>query len=103
MNRTIRNGLKRERGPFNVKLKRILKIYNEIIEHRGVGMTPTEAKLSKNRDLVKERFLKYKEEFKKRNLKSFELIKKYLLEMKIEKIKWIVSINKSDEFIQLKA
>ena len=71
-NRTIRTALKKENGNLKERLKRVIKVYNDI-RHRGIGMPPNEAMKHENYDKGKEIREKYEREFKEKNLEKFTI------------------------------
>ena len=79
-NRTIRNALKKTKGPLKIKLHRALAVYNNSI-HRGIGMSPIEARKEQNFRSVTNWQSKYKNEFGLRNKHkiNFELNQRVLV------------------------
>lgn len=53
-------------------MKRIIDRYNET-EHRALGMSPKEAMKDENRESLLERQETYKNEFKERKLRKYEI------------------------------
>ncbi|KRH91753.1 hypothetical protein M153_27896000527, partial [Pseudoloma neurophilia] len=70
--KTIRNALKRSKGPLPGKVKRFIKAYNTM-KHRRVGMSPNEAMKPENREKVLQNSEKYREEFKETQIEGFNV------------------------------
>ncbi|KAG0440167.1 Pro-Pol polyprotein [Dictyocoela muelleri] len=68
-NRTIRDGLKRMKRPLCVKLKQIIKNYNENMIRRATGLTPQQTLLEENKEKILSRTENYEKEFKSRKLR----------------------------------
>lgn len=71
-NRTIRNALKKSKGPTKMNIKRIVYNYNNI-PHRAIGMSPNDAMNPLNWERVAEHTLKYSKEF----LKGSKVVTKF--------------------------
>ncbi|KAG0441136.1 Pro-Pol polyprotein [Dictyocoela muelleri] len=72
-NRTIRKGLKKEKGNMKDRLKKVVDVYNDEVIHRAIKMTPKEALKIDNRDLVIKNMEIYGREFKTKKAEKFNL------------------------------
>ena len=86
MIRTLREGLKREKGLLKVSLKKVVDTYNEY-KHRAIGMKPNEAIKIENRKRVLENIEKYKKEFKELKFKPFKVGDTVLIKNEFKKDK----------------
>lgn len=66
VNRTIREAIRKSKGPVKKNLKLLIENYNGMV-HRGIGMSPKNAIMRENWDVVRNNVDKYKNEFKKYN------------------------------------
>lgn len=95
-NRTIRDALRKSKGLLRVNLKRIINRYNET-EHRALGMSPKEAMKGENREGLLERQEKYKNEFKEKKLRKYEIGSKVLIKNEQKKDKMDDEFRESGE------
>ncbi|KAI5164558.1 hypothetical protein NEAUS03_2518, partial [Nematocida ausubeli] len=73
VNRTLRAALNRRPEYLRIKLASITKTYNDKMIHRALNMTPNQALLPENWDLIKKDSLpKYKKEFKEKVLPKYQ-------------------------------
>ena len=93
-NRTIRNALRKEKGPIRAKLPKVLDTYNNM-EHRGIGTSPNEAVKEENWEKVRKVQEKYRKEFKEKKLEKFTLEKDVLIKNEFRK-------NKMDDYFKEK-
>ncbi|KAI5168206.1 hypothetical protein NEIRO03_0877, partial [Nematocida sp. AWRm78] len=72
VNRTLRNALNKKKGYLRTKLASITENYNQNMIHRAINMTPNQAQLPENWDLIKRYTIQeYKKEFKEKELPKF--------------------------------
>ena len=69
VNRTVRNALRKTKGPTKRILKSIVDKYNQM-KHRGIGIPPNEAMKPENQEKAKQLVENYAKEFRKRSDKE---------------------------------
>lgn len=82
--RTIREGLKRSKGPLKFKHSGLINTYNNVI-HRGKGMTPEKARLPENWNAVMDHTKEYMCEFKKKDAPKFSVGQTVLIKNECKK------------------
>ena len=80
--RTIREALNKEKGLLCIKLPIVTQVYNSVY-HRGIGMSPNEALINSNWNLVILNSNKYKKEFKYKELKCCKMGDKVMIKEEI--------------------
>ncbi|KAG0437706.1 Pol polyprotein [Dictyocoela muelleri] len=100
LNRTVRDGLKRTSGPWSKRLENVLTIYNTRVTHRGLGITPENALLKENKDLILNKSKTYEKEFKKNNnLEVFQIKQKVLIKKDTRKTKMDKEFDRSGKIV----
>ena len=97
--RTIRTGMKKNKGLYQSRLKEVVRTYNEI-KHRGIGISPNEAMMSKNREIVLKNQQKYANEFKEKKFEELKTGDDVFIRNESKKDKMDLEFNKQGKVLK---
>lgn len=99
--RTIRDGMRRTKGPLRIALATVINKYNDLV-HRCIGMSPNSAIEPKNKDQVSQNVEKYKKEFSKGKWSEFNEGDKVILKNMNKKHKMDDEYNELGKILEKK-
>ncbi|KRH93965.1 enzymatic polyprotein, Endonuclease, Reverse transcriptase [Pseudoloma neurophilia] len=99
--RTIREGVKRTKGPIKNKLQLIVDSYNNLL-HRGIGTSPNLAIKKENWDKVKQFSLNYSKEFKQNTFQDFLVNQNVLIKNVSKNSKMDAEFSKMGKIIEIR-
>ncbi|KAG0434942.1 hypothetical protein DMUE_4963 [Dictyocoela muelleri] len=89
-----REGIKKAKGLISIRIKNVIGNYNTKMRHRSHKMTPNDALLIENRKFVIENrkfvienIVRYKNEFKTKNIAEFDLNQRVIIKIEVKRTK----------------